>query len=1628
MDFSKVFHLYPDPVWLIDTGNGEVLAGNESAFDLFGYPANTSLLTVGALFKDLPGLSSVTSRGKPASATIKSVWSTAVGLHQKKHPFTVSAKVVPFTEEGKAMALIICRPGTGQTHLAGTCGIEASTSGPTVEEIAGIGVWRYHPLEDRLEWSELTYRLWDLNPSRFQPRPEAVRKTIHPEDVIRHKRVWNKAVQNPGLQTHSYRILLPDGSQRWVLEKIQTLKHQDTQRTEVIGTVQDITFLKNEQDELKLLESVITHTNDAIIITEAEPQQEPGPRILYVNEAFTRMTGYSKEEAIGRSPRFLQGTKSDRKVLHKLGASMKKWQDAEASTINYKKNGDPFWINFKISPVHNDRGYYTHWIAIERDITQQKSEEINADFHRKINSIFNTKKNIRDIIQTLCDEILQFGSLIFVELWMPDMPLKYLRLKGRSAKGKEGHLFYQGDEEFNIIEIPKGLPGKVWKTGKSQIWNPEDKRFKFLRAKPARKASIQHVIGIPLIHHNETTGVLLMGTADPTSIWQEKTETIKKIRHTLGAELYRKRLEDEYSQLLESVPDIVALLSKEGNIIKINQAARQVLEYDGNELLHFHINDIIHPDHRISFEEEINSHAARGSNFRTTVKCITKYKQPVWLSWNFRYSEYENIVFANAKDISSEKRLRSILDDASTVARIGGWEIDLINNKVYWSEMVHELHETDPASYIPDPDLLLQFYREDFRDHVYQTIAHTAQTGEAFDYEAVIITSKGKSLWIRAIGHTEKVDDQVVRIYGSFQDIEHAKQTEFRLQSLSDNLPGVIFQYAIFPDGRDALLTVNKGCEQIWGFSREDCLNHTNLIWDQIEKGGDKELLTADILRSRDTLTQWHSRYRYLTPDGKVRWLEGYGTPRKLPDGTVIWDSLILDITPEIRTKALYKETAKLAQVGSWEIILDNGKEVNHYWAPILREIHEIDENHTISISKAVQFFIPEDQERYSRHLNELIENGTTFNEIFQIHTQTGQLKWVRCIAGGDFVNGECCRLYGSYQDITEKRNAELKLIEVLNSISEGFYALDHNLKFTYFNSVAESLLRTKARKVLGKSVWSQFPDAKGTILQTKYESILKNRVKDTFEYFFPGDESWYEINVYPTTGGISVFFRNINQRKKEADEIRKAYEERNEILESIGDAFFAVDRKWTVTYWNRVAESLLEKPKEEIIGKNLWVAYSDSIHTKFFNMYHRAMETGKMVSFDEYYKPLHKWFDVTVYPSAKGLSIYFKDITIRKEWESKIRLVNERFEKVAEATNDAIWDWHFHTKAITWERGFKALFGGTDRNKINTFESWIRHIHPDEREKVQSSLHEIITSPASSQWKEEYRIERLDGSWADVMHRGMIIRDDEGHPIRMVGAITDFTYLKSYERQLIELNDKLIKNIKELELANEELEKFAFITSHDLQEPLRMISSFMELLKKRYGDQLDDKANLYIYYATDGAKRMKNIILDLLEYSRAGSQNDRLELLNITDIVNEYTILRRKIIHEKKATIICHVFEPVEGYPVPLKQVLHCLLDNGLKYTRPEVPPFIEINMDVNDDRWQISVTDNGIGIDAAFFEKIFVIFQRLHNRNEYDGTGIGLSIVRKQVTSWGGEVWLESESGKGSTFHFTIPKKQTA
>ncbi|MFN8419632.1 MAG: ATP-binding protein [Anaerolineae bacterium] len=307
--------------------------------------------------------------------------------------------------------------------------------------------------------------------------------------------------------------------------------------------------------------------------------------------------------------------------------------------------------------------------------------------------------------------------------------------------------------------------------------------------------------------------------------------------------------------------------------------------------------------------------------------------------------------------------------------------------------------------------------------------------------------------------------------------------------------------------------------------------------------------------------------------------------------------------------------------------------------------------------------------------------------------------------------------------------------------------------------------------------------------------------------------------------------------------------------------------------------------------------------------------------------------------------------------------------------------------------------------------------MHPDDRDRA---LQELVNfKDGADSLMVEYRSIAKDGRVVQMETYVSIVRDSAGIPQAVYGVTLDVTARKQAESDLERQTD-------ELRRSNEELQRFAYVASHDLQEPLRMVTSYLQLLEQRYKSQLDQDAQDFIGYAVDGSARMKSLINDLLMYSRVGSRARAFESFPAQRAADQAIRNLEMSINETGAKVTIGELPEIVGDELQFVQLFQNLVGNAIKF-RSDKTPEIKISAEPKDKNWLFAVQDNGIGMESEYLGRIFVIFQRLHNREQYEGTGIGLAICKKIVERHGGNIWADSQVGQGTTFYFEIPIRST-
>jgi PAS domain S-box-containing protein len=489
-------------------------------------------------------------------------------------------------------------------------------------------------------------------------------------------------------------------------------------------------------------------------------------------------------------------------------------------------------------------------------------------------------------------------------------------------------------------------------------------------------------------------------------------------------------------------------------------------------------------------------------------------------------------------------------------------------------------------------------------------------------------------------------------------------------------------------------------------------------------------------------------------------------------------------------------------------------------------------------------------------------------------------------------------------RDITERKRAEEALRherDYTMSIIKSTPAIVCGIAFdgttTFVNPACESITGYNAEEIIGKNWWKLFyPGDEYRQLEPLFRDFEQGDVHD-YEMALTAKDgkkrviSWSSVNRFDMNGKaveIIGFGNDITERKQAEEALRMSMQQMADILESISDAFFVLDNQWRFTFVNSQAEKLLHRSRKELTGKNIWEEFPDAVGSMFYDRYHMAIEQNVAVSFEEYYPPLDTWYGVRAYPYREGLSVYFRDVNERKQAETKLKKFSE-----------------------------------------------------------------------------------------------------------------------------------------DLQRSNRELEEFAAVASHDLQSPLISVLSALNLMERYSLGGLGPEAEKYLTSAKDRIGNMVEVIRSMLEYSRVDTTDIKFKRTDLEAVLDRSIGNLMADISESGATVTHDPLPDVSGDAALLAQVFQNLIGNAIKF-QGEEPPQVHISAERKEKEWAFSVRDNGIGIDPEDIEHIFEIFHSLKARGEYHGTGIGLATCKKIEELHGGRIWAESEPGRGSTFHFTIPDRE--
>ncbi|HTU47190.1 MAG TPA: PAS domain S-box protein [Bryobacteraceae bacterium] len=466
-------------------------------------------------------------------------------------------------------------------------------------------------------------------------------------------------------------------------------------------------------------------------------------------------------------------------------------------------------------------------------------------------------------------------------------------------------------------------------------------------------------------------------------------------------------------------------------------------------------------------------------------------------------------------------------------------------------------------------------------------------------------------------------------------------------------------------------------------------------------------------------------------------------------------------------------------------------------------------------------------------------------------------------------------------------------------------------------------------------------------------------------------------------------------------------------------EALLIADQDWRILYANPKAAHLWQRTEEQMLGKTPWEQWPTFLRVEVAEAHRRALKERTPVTLRRWSaEGVEERMEVCAFPCEAGIAAYYHQLSSGKPREDddlgagkSLLEAREHLAAIVESSDDAIVSKDLNGIIRSWNRGAERIFGYTANEVIG------QHISMLAPAEVADDIPRILGSISRGERVEHYQTKRKtkDGRILMVSLTVSPVRDASGRIVGASKVARDITARVLQERALLEANAALLRS-------NADLQQFAYSASHDLKEPLRMVSAYVEMLRRKFGGKLGQSGDEYICYTIEGVSRMDRLLKDLVAYTHASTIDAEPEEIDAETILERALGNVETAIKDSGASISHTVLPRVRMHAFQLQQVFQNLIANSIRYRSSDAPR-IQIAAERRGAEWLFSVQDNGIGIDPQYKEQVFGIFKRLHSAAEYPGTGMGLAICERLIQRAGGRIWVESELGRGATFFFTVP-----
>jgi len=888
-------------------------------------------------------------------------------------------------------------------------------------------------------------------------------------------------------------------------------------------------------------------------------------------------------------------------------------------------------------------------------------------------------------------------------------------------------------------------------------------------------------------------------------------------------------------------------------------------------------------------------------------------------------------------------------------------------------------------------------------------------------------------------------------------------ENENKYKNLAANAPVAVTRVMLKTGSYDF---VNDEFIRQSGFSMEE-FNHLNdvALIEMIHIDDREKVFNfySDWAQKGYTGTQ-HIDYRIINRNKQVVWLDTYLYAEYEKTGeAVAVNQICIDITERKKAEVELSEKDKQFRAlienitDLISLVDENGKII--YASPSVTKILGYDPDNYIG-RNIFEFISDEDKPTADLLFKDVLtEEGKIVNNVqFRFKHSDGHWMWHEATAHNLINDPTIGAIVFNYRDITERKKAEKEILiqksyfqQLFENSPEGIVVLDNQDRILNANKGFERMFQFSAEEIKGKTLNDIIvPESMLEQATQMTLFVIKGEIihRETERKRKDGSTVDVSVLAYPITLeknqiGVYGIYSDITERKETEKALRNSEERYRAFVKQSTEGI------WRFEFLEPVSTKLPIDEQVKNIFRYGYLAECNDVFAKMYGYEAAADIAGARIgellieseprNIDYIRRSIMNGYKIDNIESIErdkdGNTKIFvnnlvgivesdslvriwgsqRDITESKKAQEELSKTQFRLATLLKNLQDVVLYETGGGKEFMSENVYEML--GYNAEMFNNRDFFKTITHPGDWKSIVEKTKEWNRGGSLGVLNLEFRVRRSDGRYIWVEDHMIKVRNNgDSH---MAGVLINITEHKTTEEKLKQLAEKLSQS-------NKELEQFAYVASHDLQEPLRMVASYIQLLQRRYKGSISAEADEFINYSVDGVVRMKTLINDLLAYSRVNTKDAPLEDVDVNKIVAQNLKNLAASIQETGAQINYENLPVVKANTLQINQLFQNLISNAIKFRKPDVSPIVNITAKHAGDEWLFTVSDNGIGIDKEFSDKIFIIFQRLHNNSEYPGTGIGLAICKKIVEKLGGHLWVESEPGRGSTFTFTIPDKE--